>query len=181
MAGLLGQINPTPDPLWGVINRLKNLSYNQFINTALGFDQEKHDKHFGDWAYYANNPARKGEIPTSEYHRRGGELLSRDVREGWHSKVPLGQFILPAQGVAYQMIQEIPRAVGKEFSNPTGWKGASVLAGIGKGAYTGAKDAYWGIKGMADAGHFDKRFHEEKNYIPDYTRFTLTSDDYGFF
>jgi len=119
----------------------------------LGMNQAELDQHFVDWNRYAVDP----DISSSEYHRRGGELLSADTREGWHSKVPLGQFILPALSFGYQLPQEIVRGLKQN----AGFSPASALFGLGKGLYQGSKDAAENIKGMARAGHFDERFYQE--------------------
>ena len=121
--------------------------------SMLGMSQADLDKHFDEWYEYAIKP----EISSSEYHRRGGELLSADSREGWHSKVPLGQFVLPALALGYQLPQEVVRGLKQN----TGFSLGSALFGLGKGLYTGVKDAVHNIQGMARAGQFDERFYQE--------------------
>jgi len=125
--------------------------------SMLGMSQADLNKHFDEWFDYAIKP----EISSSEYHRRGGELLSADSREGWHSKVPLGQFVLPALALGYQLPQEIARGWKQNVGFSPGSGKYSALLGLGKGLYTGVKDAAHNIQGMARAGQFDERFYQE--------------------
>jgi len=119
----------TASGLKNLIQGVSGSGYNTW-QTSLGMDKEKIDAHMQKWYDYAKSPAVRGEISSQEYHRRGGELLSKDVRGGWHGKVPLGQFALPALSAGYQLGQEGLRGLlGHQSYNK---RGVGPLGNIGE-------------------------------------------------